>query len=226
MFFENFINVLDVYHQNRIINFIKPYRIKYYIDVGAHKGEFLSYILKLKYFKIYCFEPQKKAFDKLKIKAKNKRINIYNFGLGHKNQYLNFHVNKLSSTSTFSKYKNTIYLKFKNYLLNSSKNYLSRYPVKIKKLDNVLKDEKIKDSFLKIDVEGFELNVLKGSKQTISKKVKFILIEKQFFQMYKNYSYNKIEEVLRQNNFRLIRRFNYPLLNFQDNLYIKKNRII
>ena len=50
MFFENFINVLDVYHQNRIINFIKPYRIKYYIDVGAHKGEFLSYILKLKYF--------------------------------------------------------------------------------------------------------------------------------------------------------------------------------
>ena len=68
-----------------------------------------------------------------------------------------------------------------------------------------------------------ELNVLEGSKQTISKKVKFILIEKQFFQMYKNYSYNKIEEVLRQNNFRLIKRFNYPLLNFQDNLYIKKN---
>ena len=222
MFFENFINVLDVYHQNRIINFIKPYRIKYYIDVGAHKGEFLSYILKLKYFKIYCFEPQKKAFDKLKIKAKNKRINVYNFGLGHKNQYLNFHVNKLSSTSTFSKYKNTIYLKFKNYLLNSSKNYLSRYPVKIKKLDNVLKNEKIKDSFLKIDVEGFELNVLKGAKKLISKQVKLILVEKHFFQLYKDYTPDEVDIFLKKNNFRLLKKFTFPLLYFQDNIYIKK----
>ena len=221
MFFESFINILDLYHQNRIINFIKPYRIKYYIDVGAHKGEFLSYILKLKYFKIYCFEPQKKAFDKLKIKAKNKRINIYNFGLGHKNQYLNFHVNKLSSTSTFSKYKNTIYLKFKNYLLNSSKNYISKYPVKVKKLDNVLKKEKIRNSLLKIDVEGLELKVLKGSKETILKKVKFVLIEKQFFNLYRDYSYIKIEKFLKKNNFKILKRFTYPLLNFQDNLYIK-----
>ena len=35
------------------------------------------------------------------------------------------------------------------------------------------------NSLLKIDVEGLELKVLKGSKETILKKVKFVLIEKQ-----------------------------------------------
>jgi len=56
----------------------------------------------------------------------------------------------------------------------------------------------------------------------LEKKVKFILIEKQFFQMYKNLSYNKITKFLKKNNFKLIKKFNYPLLNFQDNLYLKE----
>ena len=221
MFFESFINILDLYHQNRIINFIKFYKIRYFIDVGAHKGEFLSYLLKLNYLKIYCFEPQKLPVEKLQRISKSRKINLYNFGLGNKNGYSNLHINKLSSTSTFSKYKNTKYLKFKNYLLNSPKNYISKYPVKVKKLDNVLKKEKIRNSLLKIDVEGLELKVLKGSKETILKKVKFVLIEKQFFNLYRDYSYIKIEKFLKKNNFKILKRFTYPLLNFQDNLYIK-----
>ena len=47
-FWENIFNILDFYHQNRIINFLRPLRIYQVIDVGSHKGEFLSYILKLK----------------------------------------------------------------------------------------------------------------------------------------------------------------------------------
>lgn len=40
--------------------------------------------------------------------------------------------------------------------------------------------------------------------------------------MYKNLSYNKITKFLKKNNFKLIKKFNYPLLNFQDNLYLKE----
>mgnify|MGYP003345642593 CR=1 FL=1 len=49
-------NLPDGLEYNRLAN------LKYFIDVGAHKGEFLSYILSLNYKKIYCFEPQKKIF--------------------------------------------------------------------------------------------------------------------------------------------------------------------
>ena len=60
---ELLFNLFDRIHLARIIKFIKKFEIQYFIDVGAHKGEFLTYLLKLKNIKkIYCFEPQKKIF--------------------------------------------------------------------------------------------------------------------------------------------------------------------
>ena len=66
MFFEKIFNIFDFFHQSRISNYLKKLNTEYFIDVGAHKGEFLSYILNLKYKKIYCFEPQKNVFKILK----------------------------------------------------------------------------------------------------------------------------------------------------------------
>ena len=56
------INFIDrYYHQKRIYNFLKNFKIKIIFDVGAHKGEFLKLIKKINNFeKIYSFEPQKK----------------------------------------------------------------------------------------------------------------------------------------------------------------------
>ena len=52
--------------------------------------------------------------------------------------------------------------------------------------------------FLKIDVEGFELNVLKGAKKLISKQVKLILVEKHFFQLYKDYTPDEVDIFLKK----------------------------
>ena len=62
MYFEKFLYLINIYHQRRILKFIKRFNIKYFIDVGAHKGEFLEFILRLNCNKIYCFEPQKDIF--------------------------------------------------------------------------------------------------------------------------------------------------------------------
>ena len=51
MLFEKIINIFDLYHQKRIINYLKKLNLEYFIDVGTHKGEFLSYILNLNYKK-------------------------------------------------------------------------------------------------------------------------------------------------------------------------------
>ncbi len=61
---ENFFNLVDKYHQSRIVNFLKLIDFDNIIDVGSHKGEFLSYVLKLnKIKKVYAFEPQKVKFE-------------------------------------------------------------------------------------------------------------------------------------------------------------------
>ena len=223
MFIEKIVNFFVLYHQKRIINYLKKLNLKYFIDVGTHKGEFLSYILNLNYKKIYCFEPQKKIFKILRKNFKNKKnIQLFNLGLAHKNSKITFYENKLTSTSTFSISKNTLFSKIKNLILNSKNTYIDQYPINVRKLDDIFINKKIFNLFLKIDVEGFELNVLKGAKKILSKKVKFILIERHFFQSYKGNSTEKVHLFLKKNNFKLIKRFTFPLLYFQDNLYEKK----
>ena len=100
--------------------------------------------------------------------------------------------------------------------------YEKKYQIKTKRLDSYFVNKKIDNIFLKIDVEGFELNVLKGAKKLISKQVKLILVEKHFFQLYKDYTPDEVDIFLKKNNFRLLKKFTFPLLYFQDNIYIKK----
>ena len=49
------INFIDrYYHQKKIYNFLKNFKIKTVFDVGAHKGEFLKLIKKIeKFFVIF-----------------------------------------------------------------------------------------------------------------------------------------------------------------------------
>ena len=223
MKFELLFNLLHHIHQTRIIRYIKKFKTHYFIDVGAHKGEFLTYLLKLKNIKkIYCFEPQKKIYRTLYKNFKNnKKIKFFNIGLGNNNTKKNIYINKLSYTSTFKKNKKTFYLYFKKFLLRASNDYEDKYKVKIKKLDEVLRNKNLKNCLLKIDVEGYELNVLNGSINIIKNQVKFILIERQFFNQYQGVSHKKIEKFLNKHNFKLIKKFTYPLFLFQDNLYKK-----
>ena len=76
--------------------------------------------------------------------------------------------------------------------INSSGNYNNDYfvkekrNIKIRNLDQILKKKKlIKPILIKIDVQGFELEVLKGAKQILS-KVDYIILETS-----KNRMYNK-----------------------------------
>lgn len=223
MFFEKIINIFDLYHQKRILNYIKKFNLKYLIDVGAHKGEFLSYILSLNLEKIYCFEPQNEIFNLLYQNFKKfKEVEFFNEGLSDQKSVLPLYVNKLTSTSTFSKSKNTFFFKFKNFILNTEKSYTKINFIETKTLDEIFINKNINNVFLKIDVEGFELNVLMGAEKILVQKVKFVLVERHFFQLYKNNLSNEVDLFLKKNNFTLIKKFTFPLFHFQDNLYIKE----
>ena len=126
-----------------------------FIDVGANIG-FYSVLFSDKFSRVYSFEPNKRNFLVLnKNINKNQLLNIetFNFGLGDKKETLKGHSNtkgELFQTSGFA--------------LSKSSNVGE--DVLIKKGDDVLQfnDENIT---VKIDVEGFELFVLKGLEKTL-----------------------------------------------------------
>lgn len=221
---ERLINFLLDCHHYRIIKYLKKTKISMVVDVGAHQGEFIkavNYIKNIK--KIYGFEPQKKMFKFLNQKFKNKtKFNFYNLALDKKKSKKYFYINNLTSTSTLSVFnKKSLYLKFKNFFTQEKYNYSKKIPINTTTLDISLKKINLKNCLLKIDVEGFELNVLKGSKKKLN-EIDYILIENQFGNHYKNNNFKNVHKYLEVKKFRILKKFIFPLFHYQDILYIKK----
>ncbi len=137
-----------------------------YFDVGANIGNRIEPVLQIG-SKVIAIEPQKKCIEILKNKFGN-AITIVPKGLGAQEGELEFFISDASTLSTFSKeqvdiLKNT---KFSNYSWNEKE------IIPITTLDNLIK-EFGKPDFIKIDVEGFETEVLKG----LSTPIKLISFE-------------------------------------------------
>ena len=212
------------WHEPNMLKSLKKLNINYIFDVGSHRGESIDYFIKLKNLKkIQSFEPQKDNFLVLKKKYKNNSKVILNqIALSQNENYKDFYINDLSSTSTFSRLnKKSLWLKIKNKILNKKNPIINKIKIRSLTIDKFIKQKKIeKIDLLKIDTEGHELEVLKGALKTIKEhKVKFILIELHFSKMYQNYSKKKIESFLAKNNFFLLKKFKFPFLTFVDNLY-------
>tara|TARA_A100001035_G_C27779234_1_gene500786 strand:- start:1821 stop:2498 length:678 start_codon:yes stop_codon:yes gene_type:complete len=222
MFIKSLFNFLSKFHYDSIQKYSKNLQFKIMIDIGSHQGEFISRFLNFKKIEtFYCFEPNKKLFKNLFKKYKNeKKVNVIEKAFGDKISIKKLFLSNLTYNSTMSSFnKKSNYLKFKNLLLNDQKNrkYAS---VKQDTFDNYFKKKNIKESFLKIDVEGYEYNVLKGSSKKI-KDVKYLLIEEQFSNQYQN-NFQKVKKFLSKNNFKVVKSFYYPTLHYKDILFLNK----
>ena len=170
------INFIDrYYHQKKIYNFLKNFKIKIVFDVRAHKGEFLKLIKKIGNFeKIYSFEPQKKIYQNLNLLSVENKIFCFNLALGNNNETRNLKINKKSSTSTFSEIDDlSLWYKIKSFIVAASpkSSFIYEEKVNVMKLDDFCNDHKISNiDLLKIDTEGHEKEVLEGALNLIKKK--------------------------------------------------------
>ena len=81
--------------------------------------------------------------------------------------------------------QNILRKKLKILNVNNYKNFYKKVPIKLIKLDDYIEKNKItKIDILKIDTEGFELNVIKGLKLN-NNKVKYIYFEHHYDDMIK-----------------------------------------
>jgi len=87
-------------------------------------------------------------------------------------------------------------------------------------VDKVFENITLQKALLKIDVEGLEMNVIKGSRTKL-KEIPFILIENQFGNHYKNNNFNDIIKFLSNQNFKIHKKFVFPTLHYQDVLFKK-----
>ncbi len=220
---EKIFNPLSSFHHKRISRYLKGLNIEKIIDIGAHKGEFLENMLKIeKVNSFYAFEPQKNIFKELNKKfSKNEKITLFNFAMDKEITNKKLKINKLSMTSSLAEInEESLYLKIKNFLTFSRSNFEDEYEIQTNTVDKIFENISLQKSLLKIDVEGFEINVLEGS-QIKLKEIPFVLLENQFGNHYKNNNFKNITKLLSKQNFKIYKKFIFPTLHYQDVLFKK-----
>ena len=186
--------------------------INFSIDIGANVGKYTKLLLTETNSEVIAFEPLPKAFEELKeIEKKfSPRIRIYNIGIGNKNSNL-----ELNYSSEKSEKASFIEDLDKLSFVDSKNN--KKIIVEVMTLDSFFKkyDQTYREKeidFLKIDTEGFELEVLNGASETlINKKPKFIQIEFNWHQLFREQTIYKFSKIL--SNYEV-----FKILPFGDSL--------
>lgn len=129
-------------------------------DIGAHRGHRTHVFSKLG-ARVVAFEPQKNLCTYIKYRYSGNII-VRNVGLGSKEEIGEFYESDASSLSTFSK---EWLAKAKERFSNA--NWVKKGSIEIKTLDSMIETYGL-PQFCKIDVEGFEFEVLKGLSQPVN----------------------------------------------------------
>lgn len=210
-FQENLVKSIEkLILKNKKINFFNI------IDIGSNIGDkslcITKNLLEKKFtkFKIFSIEPTNYAFNKQKLNINlnpnlKKKINLFKYFISNsKNKPKAIYSSwKLDENKNSHKVHKGILKKVDKYTKNIS-------------LDNFILKNKINDQIIiKIDVDGFEMDVLKSSIKTLQKKKPVIFMEyapysfeehgsntKEFFKFIKKYQYeiydlnfNKLDKV-------------------------------
>ena len=183
-----------------------------FVQVGAHLGS------EVKIFKdinpsssIYLFEPQIELYKKLKNIFKNElNVEIYNYAIGDKKEKLTMYKDTNNDSQSSSILKPKDHLKYHSYI--NFKKDLEEI-INVETLDSF----KIEDAnILCIDVQGYELKVLQGSKNFL-KKCDALLIEinrKEMYEFLKLFNLYRVKTSWWQGT-----------IPWGDALYVKKNYI-
>ena len=173
--FIKYLEKFDHYQEaqrNRALSYVKKWRLA--IDIGANIGLW-SKDLSSFFDQLICFEPNNFCIDYLKKNINLKKSIINSFALGSKNEEKNLLIHSTNSgASSFINKTKTGYDSKLNPIYGEFSDDTKSLSVKVKKLDNF---NFVNVDFIKIDVQGFELEVLKGAKETLAKNDPILCIE-------------------------------------------------
>ena len=184
-----------VEHSN-VIAYLRP---RHLIDVGANKGQFAlaAFALNPK-IEIDCFEPFPASAARLErwAKAASPRIRVRRVALAAAEGTAEFHVTTREDSSSLfrpAKPQQEFGIRVKDTII-----------VQTDRLDSQLKAEEVlRPSLLKIDVQGGELEVLKGLGD-LQSVVDYVYLEVSFMELYENQPlFEELNEFMRLTGYRL-----------------------
>lgn len=146
---------------------LAPSEMSVVFDVGANVGQSAErFRLTYPSARIFCFEPVPTTYRALVGRVGSyPEVELHRIALGdlEEERYINIEPNPIGSGNSFV---NTYASR-------------SREPVRVRTLDNFCDERKIENiDLLKVDVEGFEIEVLKGAKKMLSEqRIKALYLE-------------------------------------------------
>jgi FkbM family methyltransferase len=170
------------------------------VDVGANRGQFTLYALaRFPSARILAFEPLPAARQNmLRLFEGENRVEIVPFALGENEGEVVMHLSAREDSSS---------------LLPMGERQVSTFPgtdeigttrVDVRTLDSVLADREIpRPALLKVDVQGFELPLLRGAEQSLG-SFDQILIEASFVELYEGQAlFPEVSQCIEKHGFRL-----------------------
>jgi FkbM family methyltransferase len=196
------------------------------VDVGANTGQWSSMLLNcVMPEKLVIIEPLPDAFAALQKKFRNNgRVELDNVAIGERESVETLKCTRDTTGGSFLQPREEM-----RAVIGSNWTITFEVEVPMTTLDRLLVDL-AEVSLLKIDVQGYEKQVLAGAKQTLS-KTKFVLVELNFMPQYDGGSwFGDVHEVLtRDFGFFLANTSQPQVLNGHaskcDGLYVNPNLV-
>ena len=158
--------------RNRALSHVKNWRSA--IDIGANIGLWSKDLSRF-FDQLICFEPNKFCIDYLKKNIDLNKSSINSFALGSKNETKDLLIHSTNSgASSFINKTKTGYDNKSNPIYGEFSVETKTLNVEVKKLDDY---NYTNIDFIKIDVQGFELEVLEGAIKTLGNNDPILCIE-------------------------------------------------
>lgn len=181
---------------------LEKYGVELIVDVGANTGIFGKELRQTGYTgRIVSFEPLASAFEKLTgVTEKDPKWEAFYFALGAERGKQMINISGNSHSSSFLEILDT------HTSAESSASYVGQQEIKIDTLDSVFREIKgsAKEVYLKIDTQGFELNVLKGAREAL-RQIQTIQLEMSLRPLYAGQPlYYDLMDFLHAHDYKLI----------------------
>lgn len=157
---QQYFQDLDIELMTYLYSYL-PHRLA--VDIGANRGDVSSRLLQAGY-QVYAFEPFPAVIDKLKNRlGDHPNFRLFPFALGSENQTQELHI-ATDETPDNTYQDASFYSSLTKHSLSEGLVFTDTIPVTVKTLASLHDAEELpKDiGLVKIDTEGFDLEVIKG----------------------------------------------------------------